>query len=245
MALLEVQNIAVHFGGVKALNDVSISAEAGQITGVIGPNGAGKSTLLGTLSGLIRPKAGKVLLEGRNITRTVPHRRARLGMARTFQRLELWTSLTVEENVLASAEFARHRLGGQSPAEVAAECLERVGLSEHATQDVTELSSGRGRLLEVARALATRPSLLLLDEPSAGLNEVETLALGQTLAELAKEGMGIVMVEHHIELVSATCADVFVLDFGTLLAHGVPSDIRSSEVVQRAYLGGRHSVASA
>lgn len=245
MALLEAQNIAVHFGGVKALNDVTVTAEAGQITGVIGPNGAGKSTLLGTLSGLIRPKAGKVVLDGRNITKMAPHRRARLGMARTFQRLELWSSLTVEENVLASAEFARHRLGDQSPAQIAGEALELVGLSDHATQDVTELSSGRGRLLEVARALATKPSLLLLDEPSAGLNEVETLALGDTLARLAAQGMGIVMVEHHIELVTATCADVFVLDFGTLLAHDVPSEIQRSEVVQRAYLGGRHSVESA
>jgi branched-chain amino acid transport system ATP-binding protein len=245
MALLEVRNISVHFGGVKALDDVTIAAEAGQITGIIGPNGAGKSTLLGALSGLIRPKAGKVVLDGRDITRLSPHRRARLGMARTFQRLELWTSLTVEENVRAAAEFAHRRLDGRSSDEVAAESLERVGLAGVADRDVAELSSGQGRLLEVARALSTRPSLLLLDEPSAGLNEVETLALGRTLADLAADGMGIVMVEHHIELVTETCADVFVLDFGTLLAHGAPLEIQRSEAVQRAYLGGRHSVASA
>jgi branched-chain amino acid transport system ATP-binding protein len=240
-ALLEADGICVSFGGIKALDDVSLSAQKGAVTGLIGPNGAGKSTMLGVLSGLLRPRAGRVRLGGRDITSAAPHRRAALGMARTFQRLELWTSMTVAENVLTAAEMARRWQSGTDPRRVTADVIARLELWSIADTPVTELSSGMGRLAEVARAMATSPQLLLLDEPSAGLNENETEDLGTILSSLAASGMAIILVEHHVELVTSTCADVFVLDFGQTIAHGAPDAIRSDPAVQTAYLGSKHA----
>jgi branched-chain amino acid transport system ATP-binding protein len=245
MALLEANGISVSFGGLKALDDVSLAVEAGSVVGLIGPNGAGKSTMLGVLSGLLRPRAGRVTIDGRDVTRLAPHKRARLGMARTFQRLELWTSMTVGENVLTAAEFASRWHASYEPRTVVREVVERLGLTSVVDRSVGELSSGQGRLVEVARAMAMSPRVLMLDEPSAGLNETETSELGRTLAALAETGVGILMVEHHVELVTATCADVYVLDFGQTIAHGAPERIRRDAAVQKAYLGGRHSAAAA
>ena len=245
MALLQATGISVSFGGLKALDDVSLDVEAGSVTGLIGPNGAGKSTMLGVLSGLLRPRSGRVTIDGRDVTRLAPHRRARLGMARTFQRLELWTSMTVGENVLTAAEFASRWHSGYNPRAVVQEVVERLGLTSVVDRSVGELSSGQGRLVEVARAMAMSPRVLMLDEPSAGLNETETSELGRTLTALAETGVGILMVEHHVELVTATCADVYVLDFGQTIAHGAPERIRRDAGVQKAYLGGRHSAAAA
>jgi branched-chain amino acid transport system ATP-binding protein len=245
MALLEANGISVSFGGLKALDDVSLDVDAGSVVGLIGPNGAGKSTMLGVLSGLLRPRAGRVMIDGRDVTRLAPHKRARLGMARTFQRLELWTSMTVGENVLTAAEFASRWHPGYEPRAVVREVVERLGLTSVVDRSVGELSSGQGRLVEVARAMAMSPRVLMLDEPSAGLNEAETSELGRTLASLAETGVGILMVEHHVELVTATCADVYVLDFGQTIAHGAPERIRRDAAVQKAYLGGRHSAAAA
>jgi branched-chain amino acid transport system ATP-binding protein len=215
------------------------------VTGLIGPNGAGKSTMLDVLSGLLHARSGTVAIDGRDITRLAPHRRARLGMARTFQRLELWTSMTVAENVLTAAELASRWHAGYDPRAVMRDVIGRLGLVDVANRSVVELSSGQGRLVEVARAVAMTPRVLMLDEPSAGLNEAETQELGRTLAALAETGVAILMVEHHVELVTATCADVYVLDFGQTIAHGPPERIRRDPAVQKAYLGGRHSAAAA
>jgi branched-chain amino acid transport system ATP-binding protein len=245
MALLQAEGISVSFGGLKALQDVTLEAEEGSVTGLIGPNGAGKSTMLGVLSGLLRPRAGRVAIDGRDVTRLPPHRRARLGMARTFQRLELWTSMTVAENVLTAAELAAQWQSGYQPRAVMRDVVARLGLVDVADRSVGELSSGQGRLVEVARAMAMTPRVMMLDEPSAGLNEAETEELGRTLAALAATGVAILMVEHHVELVTSTCADVYVLDFGQTIAHGPPERIRRDAAVQKAYLGGRHSAAAA
>jgi len=246
MPALTTDQVTVAYRGLLALSEVSLELEQGKITGLIGPNGAGKSTMIGVLSGLVRPRSGHVLLDGRDVTRLPPHRRARLGMARTFQRLELWRSMTVEENILTAAEFAASWQPGWDAKAATREAIELLGLADVARQDVTELSSGHGRLVEVARAVAPRPKVLLLDEPSAGLNEAESRKLGETLARfVAASGTTIMLVEHHIELVSSICAFVYVLEFGQLIAAGTPAAVRSSEAVQEAYLGRRHNVPSA
>jgi branched-chain amino acid transport system ATP-binding protein len=246
MPVLATSGVTVAYRGLLALTDVSLELEPGEITGLIGPNGAGKSTMIGALSGLVRPRAGHIVLEGKEITRLPPHRRARLGMARTFQRLELWRSMTVEENILTAAEFASSWHHGWDSRVAAAEAIEMLGLTDVVGQDVTELSSGHGRLVEVARAVALRPKVLLLDEPSAGLNEAEARKLGETLARfVAASGTTVLMVEHHVELVSAICARVYVLEFGQLIASGTPAEVRASEAVQEAYLGRRHNVTRA
>jgi branched-chain amino acid transport system ATP-binding protein len=246
MPALTTSGVTVAYRGLLALCEVSLELEQGKITGLIGPNGAGKSTMIGVLSGLVRPRSGHVLLGGRDITRLPPHRRAHLGMARTFQRLELWQSMSVGENVQTAAEFGAARHRGQDSRSAAREAIELLGLEDVAGQEVTELSSGHGRLVEVARAVALRPKVLLLDEPSAGLNEAEARKLGETLARyVAASGTSILLVEHHVELVSAICAFVYVLEFGQLIASGAPAQVRASEAVQEAYLGRRHNVARA
>jgi branched-chain amino acid transport system ATP-binding protein len=245
-AALVTDKVTVAFRGLLALNEVSLELEEGKITGLIGPNGAGKTTMIGVLSGLQRPRSGHVTLGGRNVTRMPPHRRARLGMARTFQRLELWRSMTVEENILTAAEFARGWRRGWDPRAAAAEAIELLGLAGVAGQDVTDLSSGYGRLVEVARAVAVHPRVLLLDEPSAGLTEAESRKLGETLASyVAASGTTVMMVEHHVELVSSICAYVYVLEFGQIIADGTPAEVRASAAVQEAYLGRRHHGESA
>jgi branched-chain amino acid transport system ATP-binding protein len=247
MPVLATSGVTVAYRGLLALNDVSLELEHGKITGLIGPNGAGKSTMIGVLSGLVRPRHGHVLLDGKDVTRLPPHRRAHRGMARTFQRLELWRSMTVEENIRTAAEFASARDRGHDARSAAREAIELLGLQDVAGQDVTELSSGHGRLVEVARAVALHPRVLLLDEPSAGLNESESHQLGRTLAQYVSDsGTSILLVEHHVEMVSAICAFVYVLEFGQLIASGTPAEVRASAAVQQAYLGRRHSdVASA
>jgi branched-chain amino acid transport system ATP-binding protein len=246
MPALTTDKVTVAYRGLLALTEVSLELEQGKITGLIGPNGAGKSTMIGVLSGLVRPRSGHVLLDGRDVTRLPPHRRARLGMARTFQRLELWRSMSVEENILTAAEFAASWQHGWDSRAAARDAIELLGLGDVAGQEVTELSSGYGRLVEVARAVALRPKVLLLDEPSAGLNELEARKLGETLAQfVAGSGTTILMVEHHVELVSAICAYVYVLEFGQLIAAGPPAEVRASAAVQEAYLGRRNNVTRA
>ena len=167
-------------------------------------------------------------------------------MARTFQRLELWRSMSVEENILTAAEFAHSWRHGWDARAAAREAIDLLGLGDVAGQEVTELSSGHGGLVEVARAVALRPKVLLLDEPSAGLNEAESRKLGETLSRfVASSGTTVMMVEHHVELVSAICSYVYVLEFGQLIAAGTAAEVRASEAVQEAYLGRRHNVAGA
>jgi branched-chain amino acid transport system ATP-binding protein len=245
MPALATANVTVAFRGLLALSDVSMELEHGTITGLIGPNGAGKSTMIGVLSGLVRPRNGHVVLGDRDVTRLAPHRRALLGMARTFQRLELWRSMSVEENIHTAADFASSWHGADAR-ESAREAIELLGLQEIAGHEVTELTSGQGRLVEVARAIACRPKVLLLDEPSAGLNESESRTLGATLTGFVNTtGTTVLLVEHHVELVSAVCKRVYVLEFGQLIAEGSPAQVRADEAVQEAYLGRRHHAASA
>jgi branched-chain amino acid transport system ATP-binding protein len=266
-AVLTVSEVAVRFGGVSALTDTSLLVQPGTVTGLIGPNGAGKTTLFNVISGLQTPDRGTVHLFDTDITAMKPHRRARLGLARTFQRLELFGSLTASENVQVGLESTvkwwewRHlrravpwKRGstsahgnvpdvGQPPASgslALATCdrlLEGVGLEGRGGQQSSAMSTGLARMVELARALAIGPKLLLLDEPGSGLDESETAALGELLCKLAAGGMAVLLVEHDMDLVMSICDHIYVLDFGDVIASGTPDQIRSDPMVQAAYLG--------
>jgi branched-chain amino acid transport system ATP-binding protein len=238
VARLEVVGVEVRFGGVTALQDVDLGAEPGSVTGLIGPNGAGKTTLFNVVTGLQKPQRGSIRLDGQEIGTLPAHRRARLGLARTFQRLEVFGSLTVRENILVAAEIRRKwARDGSNPRRVAEEVIDQVGLRALAGVRCDTLPTGMARLVEVGRALATAPKVLLLDEPSAGLDEGETDDLGALLIRLADQGMAVLLVEHDVELVMAACRRVHVLDFGRIVAVGTPAAIRADPVVRAAYLG--------
>jgi branched-chain amino acid transport system ATP-binding protein len=236
--LLDVREVTVRFGGSLALTDVSITAEAGAVTGLIGPNGAGKTTMFNVISGLQSVSGGRVLLDDRDITRLSPTRRARQGLARTFQRLELFTMLSVRDNIRVAADIHRGWARTRTdPAAQVEELIERVGLTEVADLRVTAVPTGQARLVELARALACDPKVLLLDEPAAGQNASETERFAGLLRELAAGGMAVVLVEHDVQLVVGVCDTIHVLDFGRLLAVGTPAEIQADESVREAYLG--------
>jgi branched-chain amino acid transport system ATP-binding protein len=238
MSLLEIDEVVVQFGGVTAVNGASFAAEAGRITGLIGPNGAGKTTCFNVISGLQKPTRGTVRFAGRNVTGMPVHRRAKRGMGRTFQRLEAFGSLTVRDNVRVAFDIHRGLTGLVRPSAANVDALlERVGIAAYARERADAIPTGTARLLELARCLAADPQLLLLDEPSSGLDEAETDAFGELLAGLAAEGRGILMVEHDMDLVMAVCDDIHVLDFGQIIASGDPAAIRADRKVQEAYLG--------
>jgi branched-chain amino acid transport system ATP-binding protein len=243
MSLLEVREVSVHFGGNVALDQVDLDVDLGRVTGLIGPNGAGKTTLFNVITGLQPVSSGKVRFDGSDISGVKPHRRARLGMARTFQRLESFGSMTVFENVQVAAELRRDRSGGPSEA-VAEELLGRLGLTDTADQRADGLPTGRARLVEIARALATNPRLLLLDEPASGLSDDETDGLAQLLVEIAAGGLAILLVEHDVPLVMRVCSQISVLDFGSILASGDAAAIQADERVQEAYLGSSKAAGS-
>lgn len=236
--MLEVDRVNVRFGGLQALKDVSLDAGPGQVTGLIGPNGAGKTTLFNVICGYQAPTSGQVRLEGRDISGLAPHRRARLGIARTFQRLETFGSMSARDNIRVAAEVRRrHRRDGADIEAMTDDILRLVGVVHVAGEQVDSLPTGLARLVELGRALATRPRLLLLDEPSSGLDENESEDFGRLLLRLAEGGTGILLVEHDIDLVMAVCNRIFVLDFGSILASGAPSEIQRNEAVRAAYLG--------
>lgn len=235
MSVLEAREVSVRFGGHMAIDRVSLAVEAGVVTGLIGPNGAGKTTLFNVLTGLQAPTGGRVEMEGSDITKVAAHKRARLGMARTFQRLELFGSLSVRDNVLTAAELSK--TGQHRPRDVADRLLERVGLTEHADQRADSLSTGNARLLELARALAGQPKVILLDEPASGLDEGETDRFAEILTELAGEGMGVLLVEHDVPLVMRLCSTVTVLNFGVVLASGTAAAVQQNQQVIDAYIG--------
>jgi ABC-type branched-subunit amino acid transport system ATPase component len=239
MGLLDVHEVSVRFGGLQALNGVSLDIDTGHVTGLIGPNGAGKTTLFNVVTGLLAPNTGQVELDKRDITRRKPHQRCRLGIGRTFQRLETFGSLTVSENVLVAAEMRRgwSRDRARSPVTLTNEILERVGLAAMADERVDRLPTGTARLVELGRALATQPRVLLLDEPSAGLNESETATLGALLREVAGSGLAVLLVEHDMQFVMGTCERIHVLDFGRIISVGTPKDVQADEGVRSAYLG--------
>jgi branched-chain amino acid transport system ATP-binding protein len=232
MALLSVEQVSVRFGGVQALQSVDVDVAAGGVTGLIGPNGAGKTTLFDAICGLQPIERGRVVLDGADVTRVKAHARARLGLARTFQRLELFGSMSARDNIRVAAEVQRC----YSAARVDA-LVDRVGLRAVADERVDSLPTGQARLVEVGRALAGRPKLLLLDEPSSGLGAAETDRFAALLQDLAAEGLGILLVEHDVDLVMRVCARIHVLDFGRVIAAGAPAEVQHDPLVQAAYLG--------
>lgn len=259
MPLLEVRQLRRAFGGIVAVNAVSFGVEPGQIKGLIGPNGAGKTTLFNLVSGLLRPDAGQVFFQGRDITGWPPFRIARQGIARTFQNPSLFSRLNVLENVMVGCHAHTHhefascalRLPGmrreeRAIREQAMEQLRWLGLESWALRPAGALAFGQRRMVELARALAARPSLLLLDEPASGLNQSEKLALADVIRQMRDRGVTILLVEHDIHLVMNLADDLVVLHFGALIAQGPPAIVRRDPRVIGVYLGQEteHALAS-
>ncbi len=224
---LSLQQIGVRFGGLVALDDVSLRVPPGRTVGVIGPNGAGKTTLFNVVCGFVAPTTGTITLDGRTL-RPRPHRLARLGIARTLQGVGLFSGLTVLENVMVGAEHA-----GQSP-ESAWEALERCGVAPRAHALPGGLPYAVRKRVALARALVAQPRLLLLDEPAGGLGADEIRELAELITSLS---CAVLLVEHHMDLVMAVCDEILVLDFGKPVAHGTPAEIRTDDAVVDAYLG--------
>jgi branched-chain amino acid transport system ATP-binding protein len=236
--MLIVEDVSVRFGGVRALSNVNLEVATDAVTGLIGPNGAGKTTLFNVISGLQRTEHGHVRLGDRDITSLSPRRRARLGVARTFQRLEIFGSMTAKENIQVAAELHRSWSGKKrNPKAVADEILERLRLTPVANLLASELPTGLSRQVELGRALATEPAILLLDEPSSGLSTEETDVMGDLLVELAGSGIGILLVEHDMELVMRVSRQVWVLETGAIIANGSPAAVQADAAVRLAYLG--------
>ena len=245
--MLEAREATVRFGGLVAVNEVSLRLEPGEIVGLIGPNGAGKTSMLDVLSGVLVPQTGTVHLDDDDVTGWGPGRRARAGVARTFQRLELFRHMTVFDNLRVGAEarfgeadFVADLTGRtkrRRSAGVAEGILSGLGLEEVASRWADQVPLGIGRLVELGRALCTGPRYLLLDEPASGLDETETARLAEVLPGLRDEGLGVLLVEHDLDLVMEVCERVLVMDFGRLIAEGPPGEVRRHPAVRAAYLG--------
>jgi branched-chain amino acid transport system ATP-binding protein len=223
------------FAGVQALRDVSLELRQGEVIGLIGPNGAGKSTLVNVLSGFDRPTAGRVLLADRDVTRWPAYRRGRNGLARTFQHSHAFRALSVQENVEVSALGVG--ASGREAARRARELLDLLGLAAYAQRPASELAHGDERRLGVARALATEPRFVLMDEPAAGLSEAEVPRFATAVRTVRDRGAGVLLVDHNVALVLEVCERIHVLDQGTTLAEGTPAEIRAHLGVAAAYLG--------
>jgi len=249
---LELHSVNVHFGGITALDDVSLSAHRGEVLGLIGPNGAGKTTLFDVISGVRMPDGGRVVLDGTDITRVSAVARARRGLRRTFQRVQAFGWLTVEDNVLAAMEwrgggggmladlvsFPTRRRREHERRERVREVLEQCGLTSVAHEQAGSLPIGLARMVEVARAIVDRPAVLLLDEPTSGLHETEASRLGELIQHLgAEDSCAVVLVEHDVSFVMRQCQRIVVLDLGRVLAAGGPQEIQSDAAVRTAYLG--------
>jgi ABC-type branched-subunit amino acid transport system ATPase component len=250
VSFLRVEHLSRHFGGIRAVEDVSLEAPQGCVFGVIGPNGAGKTTLLNLLSGLLKPTSGEVWFRDERIDGLPAHAIAARGITRTYQNIKLFRGLSARENVV----IGQHLVGRSSVAQAvflapaaraeerqlearAEELLAQVGLAGKGGQRADFLSYGDARRLEIARALGARPALLLLDEPAAGMNPAEADRLLELIRELAAGGVTIVLVEHHVGLVMSACQRIAVLNFGVKIAEGSPDEIRGNAAVVEAYLG--------
>jgi branched-chain amino acid transport system ATP-binding protein len=240
--ILEARNLSRRFGGVTALAGVDLELEPGRLLGVIGPNGAGKSTLINLLTGLVKPTTGRVRIDGRDLTGARPWRIAHAGVARTFQIVKPFRGMTVLDNVIVAALFGRGVRQGRAARQAALEVLERVGLAARATGNPAELSVADAHRLELAKALALRPRVLLLDEVLAGLRPAE---IGPALAlidGLRREGLALLMVEHVVQAIAAVSDEVLVLHHGEVLTRGAPAEVLADERVIAAYLGARYAI---
>jgi branched-chain amino acid transport system ATP-binding protein len=248
--MLRIDGITQVFGGITALKDVSFSVSRGEIKGVIGPNGAGKTTLFNIVTGIYRQTTGKVFLEEENISLLPPETLARRGLVRTFQNVELFGGMTVLENVMVGLhtgsrsgiiscafKLPHHLREERRIRQKAMEYLELVGIAEQASVTAGNLPFGSGRMLEIARAMAVEPKIILLDEPAAGLNSRETLNLGKLIEKIRNSGVTVVLVEHDMELVMDICDTILVLNLGQKLAEGTPREIQGNPAVITAYLG--------
>jgi branched-chain amino acid transport system ATP-binding protein len=246
-ALLEASGLRVTYGGVVAVEGLDLSVEEGSVVGLIGPNGAGKTSAIDALTGYHPASAGTVVFDGEEITRLRPYKRARRGLGRTFQSVELFDDLTVEENLEVAADHVgvgralRDMFGPRraTPREGVEWALSLCELEAVAHRNPKELSAGQRKLVGVARALAQRPRLVLLDEPAAGLDTDESHELGERLRTMPAAGVSVLLVDHDMSLVLNTCEQIYVLDFGKLIARGEPAAIRSSPEVIAAYLGSQ------
>jgi branched-chain amino acid transport system ATP-binding protein len=238
MSLLQALELNVRFGEHHAVRDVSLTVDAGEIVGLIGPNGAGKTTTFNAISG-VQQCGGRVSLDGVEISSASPQRRARLGMNRTFQRLEVFGSMTAYENIRTAAETrARaHRESMRSAPAAADRLIDLLGLRPVADRRADALPTGQARLVELGRALATTPKVLLLDEPASGLDDVETQRLAEVLRSIAAQGIGVLLVEHDIDLIMTLCSRIYVMDLGAVIASGTPDQVRAEPSVRDAYLG--------
>jgi branched-chain amino acid transport system ATP-binding protein len=246
---MSLSEVTVAFGGLIALEHVSVSVDPGEVVGVIGPNGAGKTTLFNVACGFVRPRSGRIFWEGKPLRNHKPHQLAALGIARTLQGVGLWPGITVLENVIAGlhvaakADFGSALLGlprssrdERRLAQRALDALEKLGVADWARRLPGELPYGVQKRVSLARALASDPRLLLLDEPASGLSTGEIQELGATVRGL-RDRMGVLLVEHHMDLVMAVCDRIVVLDFGRVIASGTPAEVRANPEVTRAYLG--------